>query len=319
MADKPLCGSFGQATGDTILSRIIAWLGAVGTIAGIIGGISDAIGATSVVTVIGVSATVGMWAAAGVGAGVGLVIVIASVYDRLSSRDGKRACYAGVVTSITESFNDVGSNLAPYAAQHDRVDVVVKPAYWDLVSQGLHVYCDSDSLESPLIRSYYYSDEIKGAGIGSIVGAAAGVAAGLLLGALAAAAIGCATVILCIFALILAAIIALAAVLILAFAGGQAGRAIAGDSDPTGTDSAGGDAGAIGVGDYVSVNGNMVLYPEDNNAVVAWWVEDTTVHGRSTSGEGAGGSSPFPFTDPRDQLEPDACRVIKDDEPAPIG
>ncbi|HEY0549019.1 MAG TPA: hypothetical protein VGF13_05420 [Verrucomicrobiae bacterium] len=317
MADKPLCGSAGQATGDTILGRIIAWLGLGGTIGGIIGGIVNGVEATTIFTLWGISATVGMWAAAAAGAAVGLVIVIASVYDRLSSREGLKACYAGTVTAIIESFGDVGSNLAPYVAQHDRVDVVVKPLYWDLVSKGLHVYCDLDSLQSPLLRGYYYSSEIKGAGIGSVVGAGVGAVAGILIAAAVVAGIGCATVILCLLALIVAAIIALVAVLVFAFIGGQIGRAAAGNSDPTGAPAGGGDGGAIKVGDYVSINGNMVLYPEDNNALVAWWVENTTVHGRSTSGEGIGGSSPFPFTDPRDNLEPDACHVITDKEPAP--
>lgn len=315
MANKPLCGSAGQATGDSILSRILAWLALIGTIGGIVSGITQAVAATTIVTILGVSATAGMWLAGVAGAVVGLVIIIASVVDRLSSRKGLSACYAGVVTSITPSYSDFASNIAPYTAQHDRVDVVVKPLYWDLVERGLHVYCDTDSLESPLIRGYDYSSEIVGAAVGSIIGGVVGAVGGILLAALAAAAIGCATVILCLLALLVALLIALAAVLILAFAGGQIGRAAAGDSSPTGTPSAGGAAADIATADYVSIHGNMVLYPEDNNAIVAWWIESTTVHGRSTSGEGAGGSAPFPFTDPRDHLEPDACRVITDQEP----
>lgn len=315
MTNKPLCGSAGQATGDTILSRILAWLGIAGTVGGVVGGVASAVAATTIVTILGISATAGMWLAGAAGAAVGLVIIIASVVDRLSSRRGLSACYAGVVTSITPSFNDVGSNIAPYAAQHDRVDVVVKPRYWDLVERGLHVYCDTDTLESPLIRGYHHSSEIVGAAVGSIVGGAVGAVAGMLIAAAVAAAIGCATIILCILALIVAALIALAAVLILAFFGGQIGRAGAGDSSPSGAPGGGGAAASIASGHYVSVRANMVLYPEDNNAIVAWWVENTTLHGSSISGQGTGGSSPFPFTDPRDNLEPDACRVITDAEP----
>ncbi len=317
MADKPLCGSAGQATGDSILSRILAWLGIISSVGGAASAVAQAVAAKTIITILGVSATAGMWLAGVAGAVVGLIIIVASVVDRLSSRKGLRGCYAGVVTSITPSFNDFASNIAPYTAQHDRVDVVVKPTYWSLVNHGLYVYCDTDSLESPLIRSYDFSSEIVGAAVGSIVGGVAGAVAGILIGAAVAAAIGCATVILCLFALLVAFLIALVAVLVLAFAGGQIGRAAAGDSSPTGTPSAGGAATDIAAGDYVTVNGNMVLYPEDNNAIVAWWIESTTVHGRSTSGEGTGGSSPFPFTDPRDHLEPDGCRIITDNEPAP--
>ena len=120
---------------------------------------------------------------------------------------------------------------------------------------------------------------------------------------------------LCLLSLLVAALIALVAVLILAFAGRPDRTGAAGDSDPTGTPAGGGAAADIATGDYVSIHGNMVLYAEDNNAIVAWWVESTTFHGRSTSGEGTGGSSPFPFTDPRDHLEPSACWVITDTEP----
>jgi hypothetical protein len=315
MPNKPLCGTAGQATGESILSRILTWLGLAGTIGGILGAVTDALASTAIVTILGISTTAGMWLAGVAGAVVGLVIIVAAVVDRLSSRKGLAACYAGVVTSITPSFSDVGSNIAPYAAQHDRVDVVVKPTYWSLVERGLNVYCDTDSLMSPLIRGYHHSSEIVGAAVGSIVGGIVGAVAGILIAAAVVAAIGCASVIGCLFALILAALIALVAVLILAFVGGQIGRAAAGDSNPTGSPSGGGAAATIVTGDYVSINGNMVLYPEDDNAIVAWWVGNTTVHGRSASGEGTGGSSPFPFTDPRDNLNPDACRVITDSEP----
>lgn len=317
MADKPLCGSAGQATGDSILSRIVAWLGVISSVGGAVSAVAQAVAAKTIITILGVSATAGMWLAGVAGAVVGLIIIVAAVVDRLSSREGLRGCYAGVVTSLTPSFSDFASNVAPYTAQHDRVDVVVKPTYWSLVERGLYVYCDSDSLESPLIRSYDYSSEIVGAAAGSIVGGVAGAVVGILIAAAAAAAIGCATVILCILALLVAFLIALAAVLVFAFAGGQIGRAAAGDCSPTGTPGAGGADAGIAAGDYVTVNGNMVLYPEDNNAIVAWWIGSTTVHGRSTSGEGTGGSSPFPFTDPRDHLEPDGCRIITDHEPAP--
>jgi hypothetical protein len=313
--NKPDCGTFGQTTGDTILALILAILGAIGTIVGLVKGVADLLALQTLTTILGVSAAGAIWVAGAAGAVVGLVIIGASVWDRLSSRDGINRCYAGVVTSVTESFNDFASNIAPYTAQHDRVDVVVKPTYWDLVSRGLTIFCDSDSLSSPLIRSYYHSSEIVGAAVGSIVGGVAGTVGGILLAAGAVAAIGCASVILCLFALLLAFLIALAAVLVGALIGGQVGRAAAGDSDPTGSPAGGGQAATVRVGDYVSINGNMVLYPEDGNAIVAWWVIDTTVHGRSDSGEGAGGLSPFPFTDPRDHLDPDACPVVTDTQP----
>jgi hypothetical protein len=45
-----------------------------------------------------------------------------------------------------------------------------------------------------------------------------------------------------------------------------------------------------------------------DNAVVAWWVQSTTLHGGpSTNGESPGGGAPYPFTDPDVNLQPDAC------------
>lgn len=85
------------------------------------------------------------------GAGFGLIIVFACVYGRLTSPKGlKNGCYAGVVTEIEPSFSDGWSSLAPYAAQHDRIDVVVKPDYWNLVERGFTIYYASDTLDSPL-------------------------------------------------------------------------------------------------------------------------------------------------------------------------
>ena len=134
---------------------------------------------------------------------------------------------------------------------------------------------------------------------------------------------GCATVIACpvmLIVLILAAAFALALVVVLAAAliAGNIARSMA-ESRPTGSAVGGGDDAAVAVGNYVTINGNLIRYQEDGNALVAWWVEETTVHGSSTSGEGAGGSAPFPFTDPRDNLVPDACKLIAADEPATKG
>ena len=46
-------------------------------------------------------------------------------------------------------------------------------------------------------------------------------------------------------------------------------------------------------------------------------VVEAVRHGRSVLGEGVGGSAPFNFADPRDNLQPDACPVITDKTPRP--
>jgi hypothetical protein len=198
--------------------------------------------------------------------------------------------------------------------------VVVKPNYWNLVTlpSSQFVWCNNDLLTSPLLRSYYFSSEIQGAAIGSMVGAGIGAVGGFIAGLLVGVLIGCATIILCLLAFLVALIVAAVAVLVGAFAGGNIGRAIAGNSSPSGSPSGGLPIiQTVSNGDYVSINANLILYPDDNNAVVAWWVDNTTISGRSKRGEGVGGSSPFNFTDPRDNFNPDNCHLITDKEPAP--
>lgn len=320
--DKPLCR--GGSAGDTRLGRLIAIAGGAASAAG---GLGTALGwftkpIEHIVFTLGPYAfTAAIVAGAVVGALLTAGLVIVSAVDRLSSREGRKACYAGVADTIVESFSSGWDTVFPFAAQHDRVDVVVKPAYWELVvlPPSEYVYCNDDSLASPLLRTYYYSSEIEGAAIGSIVGAAAGAIGGIILGLLAGVAIGCAGgPILCALAFLVALIVAAVVVLAAAFAGGNIGRAAAGESSPGGTAPGAEGSRDLGSGDYVSINGNLVVYPEDNNAIVAWWEESTTVHGRSTSGEGTGGGRPFNFTDPRDRLEPDACNIVTDEEPPPI-
>lgn len=320
--DKPLCG--GGSAGDT---RFGTFVTVTGTVLSILGGLGTALGWFTnaaehiVFSVGGFAFTTAIVAGAAAGALLSAGFVFVSAIDRLRSREGKKACYAGVADAIVPSFDSGWDTVFPFAAQHDRVDVVIKPTYWSYVTlpPSEYVYCNTDSLDSPLIRSYYFSSEIKGAAIGSMIGAGVGAVGGFILGLLAGVAIGCAGgPILCALAFLVALLVAAAVVLASAFIGGNIGRAAAGDSNPEGTPAGGEGSQDLGSGDYVSVNGNLVVYPEDRNAIVSWWVEDTTVHGRSHFGEGTGGGSPFTFPDPRDRLEPDACAVITDKEPAPI-
>ena len=146
MADiKPLCDSPGEEMGDSTLSRIGSWAGIISSVAAVVEGVMHAAGVVTPIPIIGISTT-GVLLASAVGAGLGLLIVSASVYGRLTSPKGlKGGCYAGVVTGIEPSFGEPLNHLAPYAAKHDRVDVVVKPEYWELIERGFKVYCDGDT------------------------------------------------------------------------------------------------------------------------------------------------------------------------------
>ncbi|HEY6045032.1 MAG TPA: hypothetical protein VIU65_00430 [Pyrinomonadaceae bacterium] len=291
---KPTCGPQGEPT-DDVLTFILAVLGVIGTIVGII----KALSSTTIVTLLGISAPAGVWLSAAGAALVTELVVFGFYYKRcLEDPDGLAACSAGVVNGIEESFNSASDELFPFTAQHNRVDVVVKSIYWFLVQSGaFFVKCAGDALGSPMIQSFYETDAVCAAGLGATIGGGVGVVGGILLGVLAGAAIGCATIILCLLALLIAAIIAAATVIVGAFIGGQIGKAAAGDSAPTETDT----GNAIQVGDYITTKGNLITSGDFDGARVYWFVTNTTLHGHST------GTPQFSFTDPDANLTTDAC------------
>src|SRR5205085_634041 len=190
---KPTCGPQGKPT-DDVLTVILAVLGLAGTIFGLV----KALSTTTIWTFLGISAPVGVWLAAAAAALAAEVTVFVFYYKRcLENPVGLAACSAGVVNGIEESFNSAADELFPFTAMHDRVDVVVKSMYWFLVQNGaFFIKCAGDALGSPMIQSFYESDEACGAGLGSAIGGGIGAVGGILLGVLAGAAIGCATIIL---------------------------------------------------------------------------------------------------------------------------
>lgn len=315
---QPPCG--GSSGGSTSFWIIVAILsGAVTFVSGVVSVVQWLTGAAAqagtaaniLFTFFGASVPTAV-AAGAVAGGLGTLALIGySAWNRLWPRDGLQVCYAGVIDDIVEPFNSAVDYLFPFTAQHDRADVVIKPNYWNFVeaSPEQYIYCNDDSMSSPLIHTYYRTQQVVAAVVGSLYGGAVGAGVGIALGILAGAAIGCATVILCLFALLIAAIVAIACALAGAFAGGNIAAAAAGNQGPSGTDPSDGGKKTLSVGDYVSVNANLVVYPDDNSAWVAWWGEHTTDHGTSTFGEGTGGGAPYNFADPRDHLVPDACPV----------
>jgi hypothetical protein len=249
-----------------------------------------------------------MWAAAALAAVAGIVYVGYSYYDNcVKDYSGiNPACTTGVINSIVPSFNSVTDYAYPFMAMHPRLDVVIKPAYWDLAAQDAEfIYCNNDPDESPMILTFYHSDKVCAAGLGSTIGALVGGALGILAGVVVAALI-CASIVLsflCILALIIAAIIALTSVLAGAEAGGLIALALAGNDNPE--DSQGNE---LKRGDYISTKGNLALNGNFNNARVFWFAkpEDTTIYGPSL------GVAPYSYTDPDTNIpvEMDICSVI---------
>jgi hypothetical protein len=211
------------------------------------------------------------------------------------------------VNAIVESFSDTLQQVFPFTAMHDRVELVTKSRFWDIVeSSGAYVHCTDEGTprRSAIMRCYFYSAEVCAAETGSQMGAGVGAVGGIIAGAAIAAAIGCATVILCIFALILAFLVAVVAALVGALIGGQIGKAASDNSVPSSS------AGApLAIGDLVTINGQRSRREYDNGAWVMWWVSSAATHGRAADSVA---SNPFSYCDIDEQLQDDSC-------PLPVG
>jgi hypothetical protein len=229
-----------------------------------------------------------------------------NTYSNLSSTPvvGNRGCIAGVVNSVT------AADLNPFSFAHGRIDVVLKPFYWPVVtlnSPGF-IWCShctncAPSLWpggtnvsnfntfgcSPMLRCYYHSQRVVngslGASIGGTIGAAIGAVFGTALGIAAMVAIGCTATgpfaPICWLVLLLAIVIAVAVVVAAALLGGGIGTAVgeatASDSSPSGDPLGSATAVAVGFGAYVMVVGNIVKVPDARyaNAIyLAGWIPD---------------------------------------------
>lgn len=317
--DKPTCGGVPliSTQADLTINALMLALGLPGT----------AVSVYAFLTELKVMLILGKWVplsvvAGGAAGGLGALLVVGiGAYSMLASRPGIAGCYAGIVTRIEEAFPDAGQILFPFTAGHDRVDVVVKPDYWKVVERSPQqfVWCDTDSMASPLIRTYFRTPETVGAAVGALWGAGAAAPVGIWAGLAAGVAIGCSTFWLCLLALVVALIVAAAITLAGASTGGNIGRLAAGSSSPTGTGPGSQNAaeGTILVGDCVTVNANLVIFPEDGNAWVAWWAQRVTRHGASNRGEGEGGGAPFNHVAAQKDLEFDGCQRPAEPAPSP--
>jgi len=273
------------STGDTITGTVAALLGIAGAVAKIVG----------ITTVSGA-----LWGGIAVGAAITIIVAYFAYQRCKTDWPGEPGCMSGVIESITLAFsgNDV---FIPFASQHDRVDVVVKSAYWDLIdAQSPYVFCSARD-NSPMIPAFYYNSAVCDAGVGGVLGAAAGVAIGAYFAAAAVAAIGCATVILCIIALIVAALIVAAVTIIVALMGSQIAAQVASTSGPALSDD---PSSLLKVGEYVTIQGNLMKNDDLNGALVFYFATKTTGYGFSMN------QPSFSHTDP-DQNIPDSMDICQ--------
>jgi hypothetical protein len=310
MSGRPECGPQpGPVIGDPItdLLKLIGIGSAIGSVIGV---------AIKAVEIAGISfAGLGGVGIAGVAGALAVFIVSAyMLYNRCAPREGPIRCWAGVVNGITESFSSGWDYAFPSGAMHPRVDVVVKPRFWDMTAQNAaFVACSPvpEGIGSPMIETFYKSAAVCAAGAGAMMGAGVGV--GVAVGvAIAIGAVGCATIIFCLLALLIALIVGAIIALAGAAIGGNIGHAIAGDDSPHATSGI-----DIATGDLVSVNGRLLTMEEFESANVGWWGQGTTIHGRVPT--------PAPYSDVEAaQLIDDTCPLrdapkdpASDPEPEP--
>ncbi|HKB01526.1 MAG TPA: hypothetical protein VKD90_04860 [Gemmataceae bacterium] len=304
MADhKPICGPQGEST-DDILAVVLALLGLVSTAAGVVSlftneklaeALAQVILSLTSASVPGFIVVVSVAAA-----GLTWAVVLAFWFDRcLNKADGLRACTAGVVQNIVPSFSRHPENdLFPWTAMHDRVDVVVKSAYWFLVEQNAQlVKCNDDADRSPILQGLYKSDRVCAADLGAVIGGLVGGLGGILVGSVLGSLLCAAAFVFCAMAAVFAALISVVSVLGGAWVGGQVGKSFGADVPP--------EAGLnpILIGDYVSTCGDLITSGDFDGARVYWFVERTAAHGRSLE------AKPYSFQDPDVNLQMDACQA----------
>lgn len=302
---RPRCGTPDSSVVPTPLTEIGSVIGIISAIAGAVGGIikgAETVGGIA----IGIGAA-GSGAIAGAVAGIAVIIIVGLyVADRCIRTEGLAECVAGVVNEIVQDFSTAIEEIFPFTGIHDRVDVVVKARYWDVVEDGnAKVLCTSDAppRRSEIMRCYYFTERVCNAAKGSLYGAGVGAVGGVIAGAAVAAAIGCATIIFCILALIVAALVAAVAALVGALVGGQIGKAASDDDSPSAADGT-----QISVGDLITVTGNMLRREEDEGANVFWWVSTSSLSGRMPD---SAPSNPFSYCEVDDIFTMDSCpRVI---------
>lgn len=304
---KPPCGS-GSASTETTFSDIFGVVMILislisGTITVITKAAEVATFLSTIVSFIGISAPWLFWLG-GIAAYVGVLVVIGVFFHKNCNENprGLNTCSAGVIEEVFPSFDDWSEWVFPFAASHPRIDVVVKCDYWNLVDNGgATVVCNDDPERSPMLAAFFHSSEVCGAGAGAIAGAAIAGIGGIIAGVAIGAAIGCSAsgpfYLLCLLAVLLIVLVVVAvAALIGALIGGLIGKAAAGSDDPIG------DTG-LGIGDYVTTPGNLIIMGDLDNARAYWFVTDG---GHSVAGSSLG-SPPFSHIDPDTNFVVDAC------------
>lgn len=280
---KPACGTY-LGPDSTLIKKVTSALLTV------LAAVTGAAGAASLIkgTVLA-HATLSEYAAAVAAFAVVEYSIYTIMQAKCSPRPGKEHCSSGVVQDVIPAFSDSPSDdFFPYAANHDRVDVVVKSEYWSLVAgltdgitSGINVICNQDSDQSPIMPGFYKNPKVCAAGVGAMIGAIPGALIGLAIGLLLATGFACGPLA---FACWLAVLIIIAfCVAVFALIGAAIGGVIAASITPASGPSAtgGGRVYPISQGDFVSTVGNTTPVDDASNALTFWFVTSTSLYGNT--------------------------------------
>jgi len=303
--DNPNCGEANVEATPESLTQVVGWIVIIFGLAGILISIVKAIGAITVsggtISIGGTAITSGLFAGGAVGFAVAVttfIMVLMSARDRCNPSKAESQCVAGVVNGIVPSFSNTRDDWLPWQAMHDRVDVIVKSFYWQIVEGGnAYVFCTDQPRprRSEILRCYFFEQRVCDAADGAAAGAAVGAVAGIVAAALIAAAM-CTTLVFCLLGLLIAAIVAAAAVLGGAAIGGQIAKAASENKDPTA------DTGeTLEVGYLVTVRGPMEPRGYDEGANAIYWATNAQFHGLSMSPQ------PFSYCEINDEFD-DGCQ-----------
>lgn len=301
---NPNCGDANVAATPESLRDVAEKIVIIFGLAGLAISIGKAIGAIKVVNGVVSIGGVGIGSGLFVGGAIGLAVAVTtliiisnSARDRCNPSTAESQCIAGVVNNIVPSFSSGWDDWAPWQAMHDRVDVIVKSFYWQIVELGnAHVFCTDEARprRSEILRCYFFEQRVCDAANGAVTGAAVAAVPAVLVAA-GIAALMCVTVVLCVIGLLLAAAAALAIVLGGAAIGGQIAKSNSENADPTA------DTGqTLSIGHLVTVNGPMEPRGYDDGANVIYWASGAQFHGMSMSPQ------PYSYCEINDEFE-DGC------------
>jgi hypothetical protein len=298
--DRPNCGGERHTVPD-VLEKWWAWLLGVFAIVG---------GAIATAQFFAFLGALGTGAAAILGGavlGIATAILIGIVLtgyadDRCNQSTDEPECVAGVVIDVVESFSSNWDEVAPWSAKHDRLDLVIKSTYWQVVEAGdAYVFCTDETIESrrrsEIARCYFYDPRVCAAAQGAAVGGSVGAMVGAIAGAVIAG-VMCVTVILCALGLALAVLATIAGGWLGGVIGGQVGKAGSTDEDPTADDGE-----TLSIGHLISVVGPWQRRDNDDGARVMYWADNASLHGTSISPQ------PYSYCEINDELAQDACNV----------